>query len=154
MTTGYEDFNVPVNISAQRTAHITQRPKYGAAQSLIFDAALTPSGITTLGTVLARGIIYGGYIYISGAAIDDGDIFNLTIDTVLVFTLDWGVIKGAALSKNHSQYLYMINNDTVLNRYTLGFSSDITFESSLVISFEEIAGSSLSAIMNLNYATI
>jgi len=154
MTTGYPDYQQNINITAQRASQLIQRPKYGAPQVLGFTGPLLPNGITTLGSISGRGIIYGGFIHIYGNSLDDDDTLYLTIDSVLVAITDWFTLRFGGSTKNHSLYLYLINNDESDWLYTVGYSNDITFESNIQIKFKEIYGIKFNCYMRLNYATI
>ncbi|KKK64704.1 hypothetical protein LCGC14_2981540, partial [marine sediment metagenome] len=60
--TGFPDWLVPVNISRQELAEITNRPKYGGAQSASLIKVVMNGTTDTLVLLSALGKTYGGHI--------------------------------------------------------------------------------------------
>jgi len=154
MPTGFPDWQVPINISAQELEEIINRPKYGSAQIAAGSKQLTPFGTATLVSIAGTGMIYGGYIYCSGASSQRNDIPFIEIDGVALSIVDLTNLQKRGTDEKYTDLLYLKKFDDIIFDYTVSLVYGITFETSVTLKWGELAGATPTAFGRLYYALI
>ena len=152
--TGFPDWLVPVNISRQELAEITNRPKYGAAQIAFAAGTFASDAEETLLTITGLGQTYAGTIGFLGDASSLGSVLKILVDGTTLFNaaISSGITVGNFA--NHSDVAYLTQVDDILFKYYWGLSNEITFESSLVIKGKRQAGVSTQFAISIIYTIV
>lgn len=154
MSSGFKDWDVPVNIRAQDLAQVINRPTYGSLSSLVYQDAILGDAETSLGTITGIGQVYGGYINVNAASSNTSWLIKVIIDGVTVTGISPASLKVSGLINPYNYLPHLLLYDTVNHIHTLGFSYGVTFETSLELKFTRKAGLQSNVTLVLLYAVI
>jgi hypothetical protein len=154
MASGFEDWQVPVNISGQDLDEIINRPKYGAAQLSDYSGSISNNTIVTIISISAKGMIYGGFVHADSSSEANQGLIDVVIDGQEVFHLDFEDVLLVRSVENQAHICYLSKYDNVNFIYTLNFSYGITFESSFVVKFTRHAGVDTELFSDVIFATV
>lgn len=154
MPTGYKDYSVPINISAQELAEITNRPKYGGVVRGYLYSAVPAGDTVTLLNVSGQGMLYGGHLYISSTASIASVIPYLYIEGATIVNTPLSNYDTRNLSKPHVSPSYLISYNNTTFKCTIAYSYGYTFETSLKLNFVNMAPQSTIVSGALYYALI
>ncbi len=154
MGKGFVDWDVPVNISAQELAEVTNRPKYGASQAASGTAIITTTALTTLFTISGKGMIYGGRLVSTGNVSHSLHTLKLYVDGELVLVNAFSELLSYNTAIPFSTPFYLMNYNDVDFVYAAGFNYGYTFESSIVLQYGRTETGTFPVYYILYYALI
>jgi len=154
MASGFQDWDVPVNINAQTLAEIINRPKYGTAQVLHYDGIVAPSTLQSLGTISGQGMVYGGNCYWESTGDAKDASISLLIDDVVFIGFSPNTLTNQGVSAENSYYFYVGKYDTYNNQYLVSFSRGITFETSFEAKIATDTAQNHTIIFDLIYGLV
>jgi hypothetical protein len=147
--------NLQVDVVAQTLAELINRPKYGGAGAAGATYLNIPNGVTTLTTTTGKGILYGGYIHTYGCVVDSKrDKPYLAVDSAYISTLSYEELLDYNMTRGGSQVCHLVNYDLVTPGFTVAFTSNITFESSIIVQYREVGGNAPDVDSYLVYAIV
>lgn len=154
MASGFKDWDVPVNISGQELAEVTNRPKYGGSVGDDFSGAQVGVGELSLYTLTGKGMIYGGWLKAQDT-IDGGSSFwRITLDGAAVYYGAFSAQPVFSFPGVNSSIIYCTKYDTVDHYYFFVFGRGFTFETSIAISYNNLGAGAASVDGFLFYALI
>lgn len=154
MPTGFQDWDVPVNINAQDLGEIINRPKYGTPAVSSVDTSTSFDGLKQFVSISGKGMIYGGFVVMDGDQDQSTSILQLTVDTIPIFDdaisdiLSWGV------SLPLLGHAFLLKYDSVNFIYSFGLGKWITFESSFKVVINRQGGGNTNFHSRIVYALI
>lgn len=154
MVSGFEDWNIPVDINLQSLSEVINRPKYGSIQTLLFQDAIWGDAETSLGSVSGTGMIYGGFINVNANSLNNSIYIKTKIDDLVISGLSPYTLLAYGLILPDHSIPSLIYYDDINHVHTMGFSFGITFEESLEITFFRSPGVQSNVTMLLHYALI
>jgi len=152
--TGFPDWLVPVNISRQELAEITNRPRYGAAVSLFVVRSITLDGSQPIWNIAGRGMIYGGWLSAKSTELIDEDAPELYVDGDLVENLAFQDIHSFNNIHPDTSPYFLSHYDRVNFRSTIAIVYGYTFESSLEFRYFRTSSSTVAINALIFYALI
>lgn len=154
MVSGFTDWDVPVNINAQTLGEIINRPKYGGAIDGAWSLSISAGETKSIQIVSARGVIYGGIIKASASGDLSNDLITMIVDGTLTTTHSFASLLANDFKYKDSYFFWLTKYDPVNFIYSVVLSNRITFESSVLITYENTNAFSVDIISSLIYATI
>ncbi len=152
--TGFPDWLVPVNISRQELAEITNRPKFGSSQQAVYSSTVGPQGTTTIISITGKGMIYGGFVSVVVNQQQSADFVIVIIDGVS-FVGSSFFLSNRDQIINPSNDLFVLQRfDDINFRYKFGISYGFTFEESIVVQYIELHSNTFSILAKLYYALV
>ena len=133
--TGFPDWLVPVNISRQELAEITNRPKYGAAQEANLFRVILAGNDFDLVSITSLGKTYGGFIFVTSDSDPGEDVLKITVDGVDVTLASFNTLFQFETVKTNMFYVRLVKVDKVNFVYVISIQGDLTFEESFVINY-------------------
>lgn len=146
--------NLNIDVNAQSLGQITNRPKYGAAQVAESNITADPMELEDLVSVDGKGIIYGGFLSLYDDETAQISAIHMTIDGNLIADLSLQTFNRYSISKDGMYPFYVTQYDNEKFLYAFGISSMMTFETSVVIEFEENDNGTPTIMCRLIYALI
>ncbi len=138
MAKGTADWQNAISILAQQASELNTRWKFGAAFKAEGEGTISPLATTTLITITGTGMLYGGFLHISGSASLKDGIPRLAIDGQIISAESWIDINDRNLNVENSLPIYLRKYDNTNFKYTAAFSQGITFESSAQFQYIEL----------------
>lgn len=154
MSHGLPDYYRGVDIAYQALSELINRPKYGAAQQEYSSVTVTNNFTTTLLSMAGKGVIYGGVLYMDYTASQSNAVVALYVDDVQITAFSLANLTLFGMTKEHAYPVYILAYDEVNYRYCVGFSGQITFETSIVLKYLENNGGTPLVLTRLIYALI
>ena len=154
MASGLPDYYRGVDIAYQALAQVTNRPKYGGAQSADGYLAVAASQENTLFTISGKGMTYGGYVKVEYASSQKDSGFLIYLDGGLFGTAGFEALNKFGLTLENSHPLYLRKYDDVNFIYCMALSRGITFESSFSLAYLEQHGTTPTVWYHVIYALI
>jgi hypothetical protein len=154
LSTGFKDWDVPVNISSQTLSEVVNRPTYGTAISSIGTFSFSGESSNLLLTVLGTGMLYGGFIYAYSSFDHMNDQPTILFENQLMGLFSFYEMLSYSLVNPYSYPLYLTYFDITNNIYSCSFSYGYTFEEQLKLMYYVIDDSQVNGIYSLNYALI
>lgn len=154
MPHGSQDYFTSIDIRNQDLAQLINRNKFGTPQLSSGSPTVTAGETKTITSLSGRGVIYFGFIYIVGSALSTELLLSLTIDGVLVSQKSPYQLYLYGITENLSAPVYLRQYDTINGRFSLVFSSNITFETSVLITLSNFSLVTESTAFNILFATI
>ena len=154
MVSGFKDWDVPVNISAQTLDQIINRPKYGGSVSINTTVLNLGIGTTSLLTVSGTGMIYAGFLFADCDALNNQLKYELKIDGTTIQSIDMLDLFNFAKPGPNSSPFSIALFDEVNFHYTVHFKYGFTFESSFEISLVNSIASNVDSFNFIYYALI
>jgi imidazoleglycerol phosphate dehydratase HisB len=126
--------DLTVDIAAQTISELYQRPKYGAAQKISDHFNVTAGSTTEIVNISGRGKIYGGALFMEEETeLSSQTGITVIVDGETVHSIGYEELKEHRMIENGQGYVYLTRYEPFLNSAAMGFSRDITFESSFVV---------------------
>jgi len=154
MTHGLPDFYRGVDIAYQALAEMITRPKYGAAQRAAGNVVVAASAETTLVTVSAKGMVYGGLFWLDHTATHATSYPRFYIDGQLVASYSFGGMIEFGINKPLCSPLVLLHYDNAAFKYCAGLTYGYTFETSVTLKYLEVPGGQPTVSYELFYATV
>ena len=132
----------------------TVRQNYGAAKQATGAFAAVANDITSLISVVGKGTIYGGSLFLDYTDDQSLSAPRLIIDNEEVGVIDFETINSKGLSKEGCYPFYGLIYDMVNFKYTVGITGGYTFDVMFKIQFEEKHGGTPAVKSYLTYALL
>lgn len=131
------------------------RPQYGAGEYLFMSQIVPISETTLLGTVLGKGVTYGGFAYVNGLGNSQSDgSLTIYLDDVTMGKISFVALNTHMIDKPEMHSVWKRSYDDAGHIYILGIKPDMTFEKSLKIYYEESNGTTAHVVAGLIYALV
>jgi hypothetical protein len=154
MAKGAQDWVARTDILLQTLTELIVRYKYGAAKSAYFGAVVEANKVTTLCSIAGKGIIYVGKLDVGHTASQKDAIIKMAVDGEDFASPTFYGLFTNSYTK-YGDFLFHLNRyDEVDYQYSISFLGGITFETSLVVTYEETQGQTPPVYLNLVYALI
>lgn len=132
---GDTDGNLTLNIKAQDLAEVVNRPKYGAAADT-YDAGSASNGLTKDAAIISgKGVIYGGYLYITTDTPEADFIIYPTIDGEGFNHVSIEDFWDHQIVTPYNWIMYLTQYDLINDYFSFAFSPGTTFETSFKVTF-------------------
>lgn len=154
MASGLPDYLNGVDIALQSVSEVINRPKYGAAQRTITAKVVVANDLTKLITVDGKGMTYGGIVYLDHTVSQKDSVVRVTIDSRLLTLWPFDDMVKVGLSVQHSNPSYILKYDETNFIYCIGIQNGLTFESEVLIEYDEKDGGTPIVAAMLVYALI
>lgn len=154
MSHGLPDFYRGVDIAYQALAELINRPKYGGAVGSQGAVTVTASGITTLLAISGKGMTYGGYVTLDHTSTQAQSLVRLEIDGNLILRNSFLGLVVMEINDPYGYPLAIKKYDNTNFIYGVLIASGITFETSLVLKYEEAHGAAPLINYNQIYALV
>lgn len=146
--------NLDIDVNAQSLAQLTNRPKYGASESVLGVVQVAASTETDLVEVTGKGMIYGGVVHLTAAASQKHGIPHLYIDGEDISTLSFYTQNIYQVTKGYSNPFSLLTYDEVKFRYAAAINYGFTFETGFKVTYEEDAGDTPYVVCRAAFALI
>jgi len=140
-----------IDIIAQALAYLEQRPMYGEAKMVEGDVLISANSSGTLVQITGKGKLYSGYIRIVTDHSVKKDAIRWYIDGNLIYETTWWDFIRFGASRPYESLMWANCYDEVNNYFTAGLMSDITFEESLKLTYENNSDYNVIVYCNLTY---
>lgn len=129
-------------------------PRYGAATLTSWDENCPAGELTTIKTIIGKGVVYGGYNYLEGGVSHREDVFYFRVDntTIAAWTHEWMRDKGFFFPDN--QITNLILYDDVNFKYGVGIAKFISFEANCIIIYKNETAEDKHAVGSLCYTIL
>lgn len=154
MTAGLPDFYRGVDIAYQALSEMIVRPKYGGAVQSSGNTACPGNYITTLASIIGKGVLYGGTVWLDHTLTQANSELLLVIDSTFLYSPSFFRMSDYGVSNPRSSILSMNVFDSVNHIYSIGLSYGITFESHLAVAYWEKHGTEPTVHYNFVYGLI
>jgi len=154
MSHGLPDYYRGVDIAYQALSELINRPKYGGAQRTAGSVAVTANDTTQLISVSAKGMIYGGYLFLDHTATQKNSIFILKVDGNIIGYLSADGGNAYNINIEHNSPVYLRKYDDTNFIYCMALSHGITFETSFTVEYEEKHGGTPTLSYRVVYAVV
>lgn len=151
---GFPDWLIPVNISRQELAEITNRPKYGGAQRAFFSDDIANGVTKQLVNLAGTGQTYGGSIRANSTTSFRDSILTVIVDGTTILS---EFIRSYALfnlTARYQSFCVITAADDVDFVYSFAFPYGITFESTIIIHWKTASVADVSIASNFLYAIV
>jgi len=154
MTSGFEDWQVPVNVVGQLLTELINRPKYGVPTTLFYGDTVSPHTMQNMGLISGKGQIYGGFVswHSTGECKETGIL--LYLDGVLTANYSPLTLYNLSILRNGSFFIFLLHYDNTYKLFTIGFSFPISFETSVQVFIDTYDDQDHEVTMRLNYAVV
>ena len=152
--TGFPDWLVPVNISRQELAEITNRPKYGGAQTADLTKGILAGVTETLVSLSALGKTYGGHLSVLSVSDSAGDLILIAVDGVDVLQVSFTSLFELTVIHENMFHVRLVTYDPVNLIYVVSIIADLTFESSFQIRYKNQHADTVITMGSLLYTVI
>lgn len=154
MASGFTDWDVPVNITAQQLNEVVNRPKYGAAQHADLFEFVPGLTTSTRVSITGKGVTYGGFIRASHVAEMNSNKLIITIDGQAITTHSFFQMFLRGIFHEDQRYFWLVYYDSVYFDYMVRIQRWITFESSFKIEYVNDKAFTVPVFGSLVYATV
>lgn len=138
MVTGFKDWDKGVNINNQSLEQIINRPKYGGSIGASFSDQIINVGAATLLTVTGRGMIYGGFLLADDNTSGLTSSWRVTVDGVQIHYLAHSSHQLLGFPGVNMSLVYCAQYDIINHKFTMVLGYGFTFETSLVIAYQNL----------------
>jgi len=154
MASGLPDFVLGIDVALQALAELTVRLKYGSALLESGTQAVGANADTVLATVVGKGMIYGGAVWLDDTLSQANGQVRLWTDDVMLSGLSYLRLIDYGIDNPRSWPVTLNVYNNVDCIYSAGISYGITFESKLKISYDENNGRTPTVHYRLVYCLI
>lgn len=131
------------------------RPAYGAGEYLFISQTPPANTDTLLGTVLGKGVTYGGFAYVNGLGNSQSDgSLTIYLDDVTMGKISFVALNTHMIDKPEMHSVWKRSYDDAGYIYILGIKPGMTFEKSLKIYYDENNGFVPHVVAGLIYALV
>jgi len=154
MSSGLPDFYRGIDVAFQSLGQIINRPKYGGAVQSAGSVVVTASVQTQIISVLGKGMVYGGILFLDYTSTQRDSFPVLLVDGVNINPVTFTNLNkyGVNIPRAYSIAMAVYNDVDFI--YSVQFSYGITFESSVSIEYQEEHGTTPVVASQLTYALI
>jgi len=121
------------NLVAQELTRSITRINQGGALVETFDQTWNTIPALTLFTIEGTGIIYDGWIYVTGGGAHENDTLVLVIDGSEICAATIKSLYEWDITTSGPGALYLIKYDTIFKNFVIGIRGGVTFESAVYL---------------------
>lgn len=143
-----------VDLVQQTIAFLTNRPMYGEARNASGSNTITPNTGQTLVTILGKGKIYTGFVYVDTDHIASDDIIYMYVDNQPIFSRPWKTFIKYNLIKPNNFVAWLSCFDEANYIYMLNFMNDITFEEKLEVGYRNESSKDVDVYCNIIHSLL
>jgi len=154
MAHGLPDFYRGVDIAYQALSELINRPKYGGCKRSTGTMIVTANANNTLFSLSGKGMIYGGLVQTSYSASQKDALIVFYIDGALILNEKLAHLNTNVIDKPRSYPLVLNKYDDTNFIYAVTFSYGITFETSILLIYQENDGGTPAVGYKIFYALI
>jgi len=122
--------NLDIDIAAQTIARLIQAPSYGGARYFVAGGTANPGDEISMFNISGTGIIYGGYIHLSGLQTPEHGYLGINIDGQGEHWVGIDDFDTQGIDSDEAFVFFNTLYDDINYIYQFKFMSGITFESS------------------------
>lgn len=148
------DGNIVINLSAQALTRLLVRPTYGGALVEEYWDNVDSFDETELFNISGTGIIYGAYLWVNGYATSYMDKWRFYIDGNLQNDLAFKYMAENYFTQPYGANPICTRYDRENHKYGFVWPCNVTFESTLVITYLETAFDEPEVISGISYAKL
>ena len=154
MAHGLPDYYRGIDIAYQSLVQMTVKPVYGPAKAKRGSLVVTANEWNQLLIVGGKGIVYGGYVHLHPESLQKNSVVYVEIDGELLASKSFYILYNNSLDQLTSCPIYLLKYDNIEGIYAVGFAYGLTFESSVLVKYQEAHGATPTVNFNLIYAKI
>lgn len=146
--------DINIDINSQSIGEIINRPTYGGCGLLDYTTNFPSSGLITLGNLSGTGMIYKLFVAVGCPNSHVADTISVGIDGVTPYSFTWTFLNLIGMNNLTNDFATLVRYDTTNHVYNCVISGNITFESSLVIQYNNTINDGTSCYMRCIYGYI
>jgi len=154
MASGLPDYFVGVDVAYQALAQMTTRPKYGGGILASGSEQVAANGATILTLSTGKGMIYAGNVWMDSTNAQQNSEVQLVIDGAIMTTLSFLRLNEYGINKPRSSVVSLNKYDPTEFIYSVGISYGLTFETYVMLLYNEEHGNTPTVHYRLVYALI
>ena len=152
MASGLPDWKLALNVDGQQSGYLTSRPAYGAATLVSYAGNCSALDSKLMVSVAGRGVIYGGFISVNTAQLQDTDFCLGTCDGNNFIGSNFTWCNDRSLTHEFMDFFFLQKFDNVNFIYVFGITRWFTFEESVSVYYAETKGNTFAINCKLFYA--
>lgn len=154
MASGLPDYYRGVDVKLQELSQMIVRPKYGGGLLAWGSKEVTADVQNTLVGVNGKGMIYGGVVWLDYTYSQGNSEVWLGVDGYTITNLSFAKLLAYGITKPGNWPVSLNKMDGTNLIYSVGISFGITFESQVVLAYNEQNSTTPTVHFRLIYALI